>query len=422
MNKALIFSEEVFTVVALIIYAGAILFLLLSGGMQENEVVEFDSSLIRIINFLIYIVTIFLLVLRWRKTFYFLTLDRWITPLVLFSAVSLLWSFDPAATLKDSVTMIGSTLFGLYLGSRYTLKRQLELLTWAFGIMVVLSFIFAVALPKYGIMGGIHQGKWRGVFVHKNGLGSRMVYSSLLFLILGYESKKYKLLMWAGLALSFLLLLLSASSASLLNLVIIIFMFFLSQTVRMPYLVMLPLLTMIITIGELSYLWFINNANVVFTSIGKDATLTGRTDLWPLVIEMIWKHPWIGYGYSGFWRGWNGESAYIWRASGWTPTHPHNGFLALWVDLGLLGLGLFLLGLWRGIVQGLYWLRVSKTSTNTYPIVHITFLVISNLTESNLYVSNSLTWILYVSTSFAVSQKLDELIRNPSLKYQSIDE
>ena len=169
-------------------------------------------------------------------------------------------------------------------------------------------------------------------------------------------------------------------------------------------------------------MWFINNANVVFTSIGKDATLTGRTDLWPLVIEMIWKHPWIGYGYSGFWRGWNGESAYIWRASGWTPTHPHNGFLALWVDLGILGLGLFLLGLWRGLVQGLHWLRVSKTSINTYPIIHITFLVISNLTESNLYISNSLTWILYVSTSFAVSQKLNELVRNPSLNYQSIDE
>ncbi|MBS3027710.1 MAG: O-antigen ligase family protein [Dolichospermum sp. DET50] len=422
MNKVLIFSEQVFTVAAVMIYSGAILTLILSGGMQENEFVDFDSSLIQIINLLLYIVTIFLLVLRWRKTFYFLTLDRWITPLVLLSAVSILWSFEPGTTLKDSITMIGSSLFGLYLASRYTLKRQLELLTWAFVIMVVLSFIFAVALPKYGIMGSIHQGKWRGVFLHKNGLGARMVYSSLLFLILGYESKKHSLLMWAGLALSVLLMLLSASSSSLLNLAIIIFMFFVSQTVRLPYLVMLPVLTMIITIGELFYFWLINNANLLFASIGKDATLTGRTDLWPLVIEMIWKHPWLGYGYGGFWRGWNSEAAYIWRASGWTPTHPHNGFLALWLDLGLLGLGLFVLGLWRAIVQGLHWLRVSKTSINTYPILYITFLVISNLTESNLYASNSLTWILYVSTSFAVSQKLNELVKNPSLNYQSIDE
>jgi exopolysaccharide production protein ExoQ len=421
MKKYLEITEMGFTVVSLMIYSGAILTLVLSGGMQEGEFVEFDSSLIRIINFLLYIVTFLLLVLRWKRTLYVLSKDHWIFPLVLLSAVSILWSFEPGTTLKDSITMIGSSLFGLYLASRYTLKQQLELLGWAFGIMVALSFIFAVALPKYGIMGGIHQGKWRGVFLHKNGLGARMVYSSLLFLILGYESKKHSLLMWAGLALSVLLMLLSASSSSLLNLAIIIFMFFVSQTVRLPYLVMLPVLTMIITIGELFYFWLINNANLLFASIGKDATLTGRTDLWPLVIEMIWKHPWLGYGYGGFWRGWNGEAAYIWRASGWTPTHPHNGFLALWLDLGLLGLGLFVLGLWRAIVQGLHWLRVSKTSINTYPILQITFLVISNLTESNLYASNSLTWILYVSTSLSIAQKLDDPVKNHRLNYQSID-
>ena len=38
-------------------------------------------------------------------------------------------------------------------------------------------------------------------------------------------------------------------------------------------------------------------------------TLTGRTELWATVIEMIREHPWFGYGYSGFWLGWDGESA-----------------------------------------------------------------------------------------------------------------
>ena len=138
-------------------------------------------------------------------------------------------------------------------------------------------------------------------------------------------------------------------------------------------------------------------------------------------MEMIWKHPWLGYGYGGFWRGWDGEAAYIWRGSGWTPTHPHNGFLALWLDLGLLGLGLFFLGFWRSIVQGLYWVRISKTYADIYPIVHIAFLVISNLTETNLFFSNSLTWILYVSTSLSIAQKLDDPVKNHRLNYQSID-
>ncbi|WP_217360002.1 hypothetical protein [Anabaena sp. UHCC 0253] len=67
MNKLLVFAEKGFTVAVLLVYSGAILLLLLSGGAQENEFVEFDSSLIRIINFLIYIVTFLLLGLRWKK-------------------------------------------------------------------------------------------------------------------------------------------------------------------------------------------------------------------------------------------------------------------------------------------------------------------------------------------------------------------
>ncbi|MTJ08756.1 O-antigen ligase [Anabaena sp. UHCC 0204] len=421
MNKLLVFAEKGFTVAVLLVYSGAILLLLLSGGAQENEFVEFDSSLIRIINFLIYIVTFLLLGLRWKNTLYFLSKDRWLFLLVVLAAISMLWSFEKGTTLKDSITLIGSSLFGLYFASRYTLKQQLNLLGWTYGIIVVLSFIFAVALPKYGIMGGIHQGKWRGVFLHKNGLGARMVYSCMVFLILAYQSKKHSLLMWIGFSLSILLILMAASSSSLLNILILALVYFIFQNLRLPYLLMLPMLTMILTLGQILYFWFINNASVVFASIGKDATLTGRTELWPLVMDMIWKHPWIGYGYGGFWQGWDGESAYIWRGSGWTPTHPHNGFLALWLDLGLLGLGIFLLGFRRSLLQSLYWVRITSQSVDLYPLLHTSFLIIANLTETNLLETNSLTWILYISSSIYISEAIDRQQTTGNKEIRGVD-
>jgi exopolysaccharide production protein ExoQ len=402
MKKLLILVEQVFTVAALLIYSGAILTLVLSGGEQQNEFVEFDSSLIRLIYLFIYIITFLLLILRWRKTFYTLSQDRWIFPLIVLAAISIIWSFEQATTLKNSFTLIGSSLFGLYLASRYTLKQQLQILCWTFSIAIVLSFTFAILLPKYGIMGGIHQGKWRGIFLHKNGLGAAMANSSIVFFILGYQGQKYRCFFWLGLGLSILLLLLSASTSSFLNLVILVMAFFIFQTFRWPNKVIIPMLIILTILGQCLYLLLSSNANVLFAALGKDTTLTGRTQLWPFVMEMIWKHPWFGYGYGGFWQGWNGESAYIWRAVGWTPTHPHNGFLALWLDLGLLGLGLFFLGFWRSYLQALTWVRKSKTVVDLWPLLYMTYVVLINIAETSLLSSNNITWILYVAVSLSV--------------------
>ncbi|MHC0065614.1 O-antigen ligase family protein [Nostoc sp. UIC 10890] len=414
MRKLLIFAEQGFTIVSLLLYSGAILNVILSGGAGQNDLAEYDSSLIRVIFFLIYLVTFLLIVLRWKKTLYFFILsnDIWLFSLIILTVASITWSFEPSTTLKNSFTLVNSSLFGIYFASRYTLKEQLHLLAWNFGVIIVLSFIFAIALPKYGIQTDLGSPMWRGVFLHKNGLGSRMVTSGIVFFILAYQAKGRSWLFWGGLSLSILLLILSASTSSLLNLLILILAFFAFQIWRWPYQVMIPTLVMVATIIQTFYFWFSNNSDVLFTSIGKDSTLTGRTEIWPLVIDRIWKHPWLGYGYGGFWQGWDGESAYIWRIVGWVPTHPHNGYLAICLDLGFLGLGLFLLGFWRSYLQGFARLRASKTALDIWPLIHMTYIALASLTESSLLQSNSLTWMLYVAVSFSVRRKYETKLKS----------
>ncbi|MEH2167236.1 MAG: O-antigen ligase family protein [Nostoc sp.] len=402
MRKILIVTEQVFTILSLLMYSGAIFVLVLSGGAGQSDLVEIDSSGIRIIYSLIYAVTVILLVLRWKKTLYFLRKDFWLYSLILLSAVSIIWSFEPSTTLKNSFSLINSSLFGLYFASRYSLKQQLHLLAWNFAIIIILSFVFAIALPKYGIQSDLDGSKWRGVFTHKNGLGARMVTSSMTFFILGYQTQRRSWLFWVAFSLSIILLRLSASGSSLVNLLIIILAFFTFQISRWSYQFIVPTLIMMATISQSLYFWLSSNPNILFGAIGKDATLTGRTELWPLVIDKIWKHPWLGYGYGGFWQGWNGESADIWLAAGWTPNHPHNGYLALCLDLGLLGLGVFFFGFWRSYLQGFACVRSSKTAFDIWPLIHMTFILLSSLTESNLVESNSLTWILYVAASLSV--------------------
>src|SRR4028118_1138251 len=222
MRKLLRFAEHAFTVVSLLHYSGGPLFVILSGGANEGEQGEggtsTDSSLILLLFFVIYLVTLFLLILRWRKVLYVLSKDRFIWVLMALTVASMLWSTNPAKTINRSIALIGTTLFGLYLASRYSMKQQLQMLGWTYGIAIVLSFAFAVALPKYGIMGGVHAGKWRGIYNHKNTLGKVIVPGVIVFLLLALGSQKRRRLLWCGFGLALLLLFLSTSKTSLTNL------------------------------------------------------------------------------------------------------------------------------------------------------------------------------------------------------------
>lgn len=77
--------------------------------------------------------------------------------------------------------------------------------------------------------------------------------------------------------------------------------------------------------------------STVLAEMGRDPTLTGRTDLWSelLIIDI---NPLLGTGFEGFWLG--ERAANLWGKYWWRPTQAHNGYLELYLNLGLIGLGL----------------------------------------------------------------------------------
>ena len=80
----------------------------------------------------------------------------------------------------------------------------------------------------------------------------------------------------------------------------------------MSYLLMIPTIFLIVIVGLLANIWLLDNASTLLSSIGKDATLTGRVDLWPAVLDKIWQRPWLGYGFSEFWgTDWDSAGAYV---------------------------------------------------------------------------------------------------------------
>ncbi len=405
LQKLLSIAEPTFTVLALIQYSADWMPLILSGGVSEGDGVDINSFnfTLNVLTFLLtYMISGFLLLLRWKKTIYFLSKDRIIALLVGIAIASFFWSFSPSSTLRSCIGLIGTTLFGVYLGTRYTIRDQVKLLGLAYGLIIIFSILFAVGLPRYGIMGGVHAGSWRGIFTHKNFFGRALAFSGVLFAICGNINTQKKWLPWFGIVMIMGLLVLARSTTSIINFVILLASLYSYRVLRLKYLLMVPAFLGILTVSSVVVDWYNQNATAILGTFGKDPSLTGRTDLWAWVWEMIEKRPWLGYGYKAFWNGLDGPSAYIVRAARWPVPYSHNGLLDLWLDVGFLGVAAYIFGFGLNLLRALWWARFSIGFDGLWPLVYLTYTVLSNLTEGGIMAQNGIFWVLYTALSISL--------------------
>ncbi|MBN3906408.1 MAG: O-antigen ligase family protein [Nostoc sp. NMS1] len=396
MRKLLIFAEQIFTFTCLMLYSGTPLDAFLTDGFTVKEG---DRTIFRLLYTLTYIVSLSLITLRWKKVTYAFSKDKFIWILIGVSALSSFWSLDPDITMRRVIGLAGTTIFGLYLASRYTLKQQLKLCAYMLAISIVMCLIFVIFIPQFGIDPVFNS--WRGIFPTKNVLGKRFVLSAAVFFFLAITAKENRLVLWLGYIFSGVLILLSQSATSLVNFIIITVAFLVYYRIlHLKYKVIVPILTLLSTFGIAFYYWFILQSDAILGSIGKDATLTGRAELWPVVLEMIGKKPWLGYGYGVFWEN-SSESSIVLQTVQWNAPNAHNGFLDLWLALGLLGFLVFIIGLVINLFRAIYLIRRNQTSESIWLLVYLTFMILSNLTESTLLIQNSMEWILYVAAIFS---------------------
>jgi len=83
-----------------------------------------------------------------------------------------------------------------------------------------------------------------------------------------------------------------------------------------------------------------NIGELIITGAGRDITLTGRTELWEVVVRMA-EHPFIGEGYESFWLGERLKK--LWALYYFKPVQAHSGYIEMYLNLGSIGL-LFLGG------------------------------------------------------------------------------
>ncbi|MBC1239483.1 O-antigen ligase [Nostoc sp. 2RC] len=397
MRKLLLSAEQLLTVICLIIYSGTPLDPFLTDGFTLQEG---DRTIFRLLYTLTYAIAFLLIILRWKKVIYVISKNRLIWLLVGVCAISSFWSLDPDTTIRRVFGLVGTTFFGVYLASRYTLKEQLKMCTYMLGISAIACFLVVFLMPQYGLGADEHATAWRGIYSQKNILGRRFALSGAIFFFIAMTTQQNRWVSWLGYMASAILVLFSSSATSLGNLLVVTAAFpVYHRILRFRYTILIPTLTFIATVSIAFYALFVTYADQILGSVGKDTTLTGRSEIWPAVFEMIGRKPLLGYGYGAFWFGADTSgAAYVQESIGWPAPSAHNGFLDLWLAVGLVGLLVFLAGFLTSFFRGIYLIRLNKVfEKNVWLLIYLTFIAFSNFTETILIEQNSIEWTLYVS-------------------------
>src|SRR2546422_3155464 len=82
---------------------------------------------------------------------------------------------------------------------------------------------------------------------------------------------------------------------------------------------------------------FVDSEVALIETMGRDVTLTGRTQLWEDLLRMS-ADPWFGTGFESFWLG--ERVAALWSQYLWHPNQAHNGYLEVFLNLGVVGVAL----------------------------------------------------------------------------------
>jgi exopolysaccharide production protein ExoQ len=321
---------------------------------------------------------------------------KWPFLLAMLAVLSAAWSCDPLFSLRRGIVVLATTLWGAYFGSRFNCEEQLRLLCTALAIVAALSLITALLFPNYGIDRAVHNGDWRGIFAEKNVLGRIMVLGLIAFFTMPRSSPLAAWSRRAGLVLCGSLVVMSHSITAILVGALLLVCSALYRLLRLPAKWLVPAIAVLLGLAVLA-VPVLSDLPSLSLLVGRDFTMTGRTQIWQASLLAIEQRPVLGYGFNAFWHGMDGPSASVVTRVRWLTPHAHNGYLDLMLELGALGLALFLIAIVLRLKSAIREYRIFGDRAALWPLLYLTFLLFYNMTESTGFKVNSVFWVLFTA-------------------------
>jgi exopolysaccharide production protein ExoQ len=260
--------------------------------------------------------------------------------------LSTLWSDAPPITMRAALELMITFIFGITFAKLFSVQHAIKICLVPFFIICFASFpliVLAIArkAPIIGLLGS------------KNALGftaAMLLTLAAVIFCSGYEKKLVRIIALGAIGGSLLVGYFAHSVGAQLNMALVVVMivsFYFLRLLPTFARVILTCIILVVTVGTFVIISQSPKINGLLAgAVGKDATLTGRTDLWRKAFAVGSQSPIVGHGYSVFWRIGNLDAEQMWRKfgiAGRSGFNFHNTLVDMYVDLGALGVGLLVL-------------------------------------------------------------------------------
>jgi exopolysaccharide production protein ExoQ len=331
----------------------------------------------------------------------FVRRNRWLTLFFLFCLISALWSDFPFIAFKRWIKVLGHVVMVLIvLTDLYPFEAMRTLLKRVAFVLVPLSILLIYCYPSLGQAPDpvTSQTEYIGAATDKNGLGHACMIIGIFFFWNALQAFKIKNRtvrlneLWISvllLGLTCWLLKISSSATSLVSFVVgILTVGFLGIRFVDKRRVGIYMLVGIFAFAAAESLFGIY-AHLV-QGLGRNLDLTHRTELWPNLLKLQ-PNPIFGTGFESFWLGQRLDE--LWAQYSWSPTEAHNGYLEIYLSLGIIGVGLFagvIIGTFRKIRREL----LSRAEVGRLRLGFFLAILVYNCTEA-AFVSLHLVYAVF---------------------------
>lgn len=313
---------------------------------------EYGSPLDR--NFIVLLIIIGVGILLKRRFSFSKAIEgnTWLILLTLYMLLSTLWSSVGIYT--SFVRWVRATpalIMGFVLLTESNPREaMLSVLRRTTYILIPFSVLLIKYFPHYGVEYSRWTGElmWVGVTLQKNGIG-RLCMISTFFLIWSFFKRRQKkqtvevkyqataeifllgLTLWllkgpSIYAMSATALLSASAGFIVFAFILLLNRFKISPKPNLVTAIML----LCIIVGIVTVFTSGSTVASLTGSVGRDTTLTGRTDVWNSLLPVAMQRPLLGYGFGGFWTQEIRDHFMI--------SDAHNGYLDVILDTGFLGL------------------------------------------------------------------------------------
>jgi exopolysaccharide production protein ExoQ len=381
------------------------------GGQagSASQAFEEGNPLDRTIFSLLILVALGILISRSFKWGEFFVRNFVLMTFVIFALMSVLWSDFPFVAFKRWFRDLGDYLVILVALSD---PRPLEAVRTVLRRLCYLLIPLSILLIKYYPYIGKQYSEWTGAAMFlgattsKNMLGVVCLISGIFFFwdtVTRWPNRKERKTKriirlnaaFMGMTLWLLNLASSATSSVCLVLGCLVIAAAHSRKIkRNPNFLKIgiPIGLCLYTILQFSF----GISRDVAEAVGRNPTFTGRTDLWEILLDMH-TNPLVGTGYESFWLG--PRLQWVWQRFA-VVNEAHNGYLEIYLNLGLIGLLLlcgFLIVSYRTICK-----RLTASSGYASLVLALwTILIFYNVTEA-AFKSSQLMWLTFLLGAIAV--------------------